>query len=416
MADPILTDALFSGWTWPAGQTLSWSFQSAGSLVDDGGYSGGSDRTSGWTASQIAMARDVFAQLAKLTNLTVTEVGNNGDIRLSAVADVPGGWAGYANYPDRQGGSDVTVGTDYLIDTDSTLVHEIGHALGLKHPHEAPRYPGVDSSNDSGEFGHNTGLVTVMSYNLPYWRGSGGIEVEGRQNSFMAADIAALQALYGTNTRTARGDNVYRAQDELSCIWDTGGRDRIDFSNIGRATVIDLRAATLRSEEGGGGWLSHVPEGEFAPGGYTIAQGVVIEDATGGRGRDTITGNAAGNRLTGNGGNDRLTGQGGDDSLLGGAGADRLNGGGGDDRMSGNGGADQFTFTGGSDRIMDFTDNTDRLILTDALSRGYRTVGDLLDDVARDTGRDVVLNFGGGDVVRLVGVRNISVLQNDIDM
>jgi Ca2+-binding RTX toxin-like protein len=414
MADPLLADALFSGWTWPVGPTLTWSIQPAGSAVDDGGYAGGSTRTSAWSAEDRALARDVFSQVAALTNLTVREVSSGGDIRLSAVASVPGGYAGYAGYPDRFGGSDVTVGTAYLSPDDSTLVHEIGHALGLKHPHEDLRYPGVDDSNDSGDFGLNTATTTVMSYNWPYWRDT-QVEVGGRQNNFMAADIAALQALYGTDTSTATGRNIYRASDTLMCIWDAGGRDRIDFSAVTRTAVIDLRAATLESEPGGGGWLSHVPRGDRATGGYTIAHGVVIEDATGGSARDDITGNRVGNNLTGNGGNDRISGQGGDDRLTGNAGADRLNGGAGDDVLTGNSGSDLFTFTGGRDRITDFDDNSDTLVISGALSRGYRSVDALLDDVARDTGSDVVLNFGGGDVVRLEGLRSISALANDLE-
>ena len=49
--------------------------------------------------------------------------------------------------------------------------------------------------------------------------------------------------------------------------------------------------------------------------GFTVAHGVVIENATGGTGRDTITGNAAANTLLGGMGADTLTGGAGDDRL-----------------------------------------------------------------------------------------------------
>ena len=59
-------------------------------------------------------------------------------------------------------------------------------------------------------------------------------------------------------------------------------------------------------------------------GGYTIANGVVIENATGGSGNDVLIGNAAANVLTGNAGNDTLLGREGKDFLSGGAGADKF--------------------------------------------------------------------------------------------
>ncbi len=120
----------------------------------------------------------------------------------------------------------------------------------------------------------------------------------------MALDIAVIQAKYGANLDFATGDDVYRLPEAnrpgtfFSCIWDAGGDDRIVFGGA-RDCTIDLRAATLLGEEGGGGWVSHA-RGIY--GGFTIANGVVIEGASGGGGDDTLRGNAAGNRLSGGAG------------------------------------------------------------------------------------------------------------------
>jgi Ca2+-binding RTX toxin-like protein len=73
-----------------------------------------------------------------------------------------------------------------------------------------------------------------------------------------------------------------------------------------RAPRIDLTAATLDYSATGGGAISFVDD---IHGGYTIANGVVIENATSGSGADVLIGNAAVNVLTGNDGDDWLMGK-----------------------------------------------------------------------------------------------------------
>ena len=65
---------------------------------------------------------------------------------------------------------------------------------------------------------------------------------------------------------------------------------------------IDLRAATLADgDPNAGGFLSQQTD---VAGGFTIANGVVIENAIGGNGNDTLIGNNAANRLEGGAGDD----------------------------------------------------------------------------------------------------------------
>ncbi|MGQ0533245.1 MAG: beta strand repeat-containing protein, partial [Caulobacteraceae bacterium] len=97
-----------------------------------------------------------------------------------------------------------------------------------------------------------------------------------------------------------------------SCIWDVSGADVISYSGSGVAT-IDLRAATLLNAVGGGGYVSFV---FGVHGGFTIANGVVIENATGGSGADTLIGNDAANILNGGAGADTMTGNAGDDTYV----------------------------------------------------------------------------------------------------
>src|SRR5690606_6214459 len=127
----------------------------------------------------------------------------------------------------------------------------------------------------------------------------------------------------------ASGNDTYQLPDSngsgtfFMAIWDTGGTDEIAYAGS-RDTTIDLTAATINRSPTGGGVVSFA-NGVY--GGYTIAQGVWIENASGGSGSDRITGNARANHLAGNGDTDLLLGMSGNDVLDGGSEGDWLNGG-----------------------------------------------------------------------------------------
>ncbi len=269
---------------------------------------------------------------------------------------------------NRQGAAIVNFDAYYSSDHSSlrqggydfiSFTHELGHAIGLKHPHDSggggrPNFPGVtDPFGDYGDFNLNQGIYTMMSYNDGLQAGpnspldpisNSGYGYEG---SPMAFDIAALQFLYGTNTNFQTGNDVYTLGSAnvpgtfYSCLWDTGGADTIRNTSTKNST-IDLRAATLQHAVGGGGYLSAV-DGIY--GGLTIANGVMIENAIGGSGIDKITGNWAANTLLGNAGADWINGLGGVDRIIGGTGADTLTGG---------GGADDFVYVAANNSIGQF--------------------------------------------------------------
>ncbi len=243
-----------------------------------------------------------------------------------------------------------------------TLVHELGHGLGLAHPHDrgggSPRFPGVRDETDTGDHALNQGIFTVMSYNDGWAKVQDpfgqGLAAYGYQAGPMAFDIAAIQELYGANMRQAAGNSTYELPDGNApgtawrCVWDTGGHDILVYNGALDA-VLDLRAATLDNSRIGGGAPSYA---EDVFGGFTIANGVVIEEGVGGRGGDRITGNAADNRLLGRSGNDGLNGLTGDDTINGGAGDDALRGGNGDDRLVGGRGDDRLVGDAGNDTLL----------------------------------------------------------------
>ena len=199
----------------------------------------------------------------------------------------------------------------------STFVHEIGHGLGLLHPHPEGEggdwdvaFPGVSSDFDMGFLGLNQGIFTVMSYNPGY--AEVGISPDysfGYEMGPGAFDIAAIQHLYGANMEYHSGNDSYVLPDKNApgtgwlTIWDAGGVDTLTAGNTTLSSILDLREATLLKEFGGGGFVSRIGG---VLGGFTIANGVVIENATGGSGDDLLFGNSADNVLNGGGGFDTV--------------------------------------------------------------------------------------------------------------
>ena len=266
-----------------------------------------------------------------------------------------------------------------------TLIHELGHGMGMAHPHDDGGHSSImrgagggtaGIGGDLGDYNLSQQMFTIMSYNdgwatSPYGQpSSGGLTATSADNfgwmaSLAALDIAVIQDKYGVNEEWATGDDTYTINDFngagnfYSTIWDAGGSDRIAYDGSADAT-IDLRPATLQYEDGGGGWVSYA-WGLY--GGFTIANGVTIENARSGSGNDTLTGNDAANRLESGAGNDLLSGGAGDDILIGGAGEDTLTGGTGADIFLYQENADSLTGVA-RDSIADFTHGSDHIDLS----------------------------------------------------
>ena len=198
-----------------------------------------------------------------------------------------------------------------------TLLHEIGHVLGLKHPFEAPLLPQQE----------NNSANTVMSYTQ-----SGDTAATG----LAMFDIAALQYLYGVAKDHKTGADTYGFGDRY--IEDGGGVDTFDAS----AETQDL---AIRLD--GGAWLHSGARDAsiLAQGQAFIGFGTEIENAKGGAGNDTLVGNDGANLLEGGAGNDTLTGGAGDDALAGGAGADTY-------LFAAGSGVDRITETGQDTRLL----------------------------------------------------------------
>lgn len=402
----------------PAGSllpTIDWGTQLASNQVDvyfaTSGESHAGYESLQWTAYEIRQVMAVMDEIEQSVGLTFNRVTSpaNAEFKLVIQDNALSGFAGLM-YPPGQTNAGVGVFNRDAPGWDSApggglekggtgfqlLLHEFGHGLGLAHPHDdggtSARLDGVTSSRgDYGNFDLNQGVFTNLSYNdgRPAVDGSAP-ETYGATGTYSPLDIAVLQQKYGATTANT-GANTYvlpggnGAGTYYSAIWDTGGRDAVVYNGT-RAATIDLREATLFSETGGGGFVSSA---SGIRGGFTIANGVRIEDARGGGGADLITGNRFANELTGNAGDDRLFGGNGNDKLIGNAGNDSLLGQVGNDFLSGGAGQDRLFGASGDDTL---TGGNDSDILNGGTGR------DLL---RGDRGTDTLI--GGDDNDRLFG-------------
>ena len=326
------------------------------------------------------------------TNLNIAYAGAGSGASTIRIANSSDPATSYAFYPSvSQTGGDVWIGTSArsaMPGTYSwhTMLHEIGHSLGLAHGHDGGIYGALPADVNSNEFS----VMTYASHIGHFPLGTVRYELLGAPQTFMMLDIASLQHMYGADYTTHSGDTEYTwdattgesfidGQSAIkpagnrifSTIWDGGANDTYNLVNYTGGVTVDLNPgghsvfSTDQLARLGGG-----PNGGKARGNVFNAleyQGdarSLIENAIGGRGNDDLIGNRVDNALLGHFGDDFLTGMGGSDTLIGGDGNDWLEG--------------------------------------DALFSHMLPVGHVAgnDTIAAGTGDDIVISGGGDDLVR----------------
>jgi len=419
------------------------------------------------TAALETATKEIFDIWANLSNLTFEEDSTQDGIEINY--DIIGGnplGNAIAHVTEHEfiiESADITISNTRLTNTSDfnkgqlgyiTIIHEIGHALGLVHGNEegasnfasayVTQYQNIDYSI-MNSFVDQYGSITSV-YGLP--------------STPQFADISAIQYLYGANTSYNSEDSSYDfLEPQVMTIWDGGGTDTID-------ATAQVSAVTINLNEADGDAYSTVGASAF-----WIASGANIENALGGSSHDTITGNALANTvkgmsgndlirlndgtdwangnagidyifagngddnirggkdqdsLTGESGADFVNGNNGNDTVLGGTGADTLHGGQDHDTISGEAGNDQLfgdkgndTLTGGSgadtfifnvsntpgiDTITDFVSGTDTLELRNS---SFTSATDAFNAITSG-----VLDLGGGHSIS--GLSNLNI--SDIDL
>jgi serralysin len=361
---------------------------------------------------QQALVRSIYGWISSFANLTFTEVdtatAGQADLRFGMSDSPSTAWA-YLPDTDLQAGDSWynRGGGRFAQPVSGTygyvgFIHEIGHTLGLKHPHETEGTGVITpAAYDSVEF-------TVMSYHSYPGSGLAGYSngIYSYPQSYMMLDIAALQHLYGANFTASAGDDVYAWNPDtgqffidgagqampgfnrvFQTLWDGGGRDTYDFSLYATALSIDLRPGEWTNTSAA--QLANLGGGHFARG--NIANALLfegdprslIENVVAGSAADTIIGNVADNLIDGGLGADSMTGGAGSDVYIVDNEADlviELAGEGNDEIRTGLANLSLVAFA-----------NVEKLAATSDLAHDFRGNG----------GDNVVTGAGGNDFLRL---------------
>ena len=293
-------DALIFGTQWIS-NTITFSFPTINSYfaVD---YLENNSYIAFLSSSDQTAVRSALQSWANVANLTFVETTdtyyNVGDLRFgySYTPDDASAqaWAYFPGSSPQSG--DVwfnTLGSSYtnLWTQGSyyfeTVVHEIGHALGLKHPFNSSpnNLLTLPTNLDSRSF-------TVMSYSAV--AGDNTTHFSYEPTTPMILDISAIQSMYGVNANFNSTDNTYTFSEGVSyhqTIWDAGGNDTIVYSSTSGGFISLIAGVnggfslgnTVYTQDIYGVNISAVSN-------IWIANNVVIENATGGNGEYFIGG------------------------------------------------------------------------------------------------------------------------------
>lgn len=360
-SDPSTTnanwDSLRSGslWNISGDQQLSYSYYS-GAVPYTYAGNGPNGTVTPLDAGQQADHDVVFQRWDEVVQfefqrLNETSASNVGEIRVAYSSAGPAGSAAYAYYPNQGPSGGDTWYMSSVSSNDSfapgtygmlTALHELGHAIGLKHPFSAGAGPILSAALDNARNSVMTYTQDDRNMILSFTRSGNSISMNPitvQPITPMLYDVAFAQENYGTESSVRNTNTSYTfstAPEVLQTIVDGGGTDTMDltgitrgsiinlapgsFSSVGYWSIADQKAAAQAANPGFSAWIDGIFSGMTASNLYqwddnvAIANSATIENAIGGSGADTITGNTVDNEIWGMNGNDTISGAGGDDT------------------------------------------------------------------------------------------------------
>ena len=289
-------------------------------LTTPASYASAEDKNgfNAFTDAEMAATRQILTEISKLIKVTFVEVAETAitdGIRFANNTQETS--AGYAVFPQPnddgisflQTSGDLYMASNQFSNLTfapgtyeyATLVHEIGHALGLNHPgnYNAGEPPKAEAGNYLASSEDNR-WVSTMSYN--------SVPQEQSRTFFGIYDMLALKYLYGSRAYNSE-DTEYAFIDwhgqALHIINDTGGIDTIDASASSVGVKIDLEPGKHSS-------IGTLADGSTAAiNNVSIAFDALIENVLGSRFDDILLGNSASNLFIGGAGNNSINGEGG---------------------------------------------------------------------------------------------------------
>lgn len=385
------------------------------------------------TAQQTGHGEDVILNIENVSGTKVGDVlkGNSGANTLYA-REGDDFLDGRAGNDELSGGS----GNDTLVggEGDDELAGNAGNDSLLGGAGNDSLSYGAGSDILIGGAGDDTYFIESMDSNVTIVEqaGEGNDIVNGYVNIDLRdfgnhveqlklegdADLNGLGNALGNILQGNIAENALRGFGGADFIVGLAGDDTLT-GGTGEDTMIGGSGADDMLGQGNNDLMQGNAGNDTMRGGHgndTLEGGGDDDELFGQGNNDLLMGNAGNDTLTGAAGADTLDGGSGDDKLTGGNGADILDGGAGDDLLNGGAHADWLVFGlgGDQDTISGFQDNFDTIQIDAALADGL-TVAQLLADtsITNQVGSHVVMDFGGGDVLRINNV-GVSELSNDM--